>query len=302
MRTIKRMMGGAALLLGIAAGPAAPERVVTGDWTVAATVAGQPARLLVDPAAPGSPILSPAFAARAGLTPGMISARVTVGPVKVNGTSAVRDIAVGSGSFKRRVFWFDRPLVPEVDGVIGPSALPDSVVRFSLRAPAPGDRTVTLPMVDGGGMFGGIFGLYGLIEVGGQPVRIRFDLRHRRTVATAGAGTVVAAANGGTLEGASQPVEIAFGVERPVRRMRLARPLAIGPFKLPELGVRVSDYGSAGTIPDADRAADPDEIVVVGRKKRNPERDQIRLGRDWLDSCASLVFDKPAKQVRLTCG
>ena len=275
---------------------------MSGDRTVAATIDGVPARLQIDPAAPGPPILSPDFAVRAALKGGMFGARFKIGPVVVNGKSAVHDIMIGPDRFKHRIFWFDRPLVPGVDGVIGPSALPDDVVRFELRPQAAGDRTVTLPMIDGGGLFGGVFGLFGQIEVAGRTVRIRFDLRHERTVATATAGNLVAAAQGGALTGAIEPVEIAFGVDRPVRRLHLARPLQVGPFALADLGVRVSDYGTVGAIPDADRVPDPDEIVVTGKDKKH-ERDggQIRLARDRLGACASIVFDKSAKLIRLTC-
>ena len=159
-----------------------------------------------------------------------------------------------------------------------------------------------LPMTDGGGLFGGGGGSFALVPVGGVPTRVRFNPDNARTLATAGAGVALASANGGRLEGATRTAHIAFGVERPVRLLKLARPLAIGPLTLAALDVRVADYGSAGGIADADAPPpDPDEIVVTAKGKRDRSRDSLTLGRDQLDRCSSIVFDKPAKQVRLSC-
>jgi hypothetical protein len=41
--------------------------------------------------------------------------------------------------------------------------------------------------------------------------------------------------------------------------------------------------------------------VVVNAKGRKSPR-ILSIGRDLLDRCSSLVFDKPAKEVRLTCA
>lgn len=103
--------------------------------------------------------------------------------------------------------------------------------------------------------------------------------------------------------------------------MTLERPLAIGPLAIRTIGVRLPD--SAGTpglpetdghagrslpatgIPDADAAPekpDPDEIVVTAKGKRDLKNDRISIGADYLDAGSSIVIDKPAKQIRLTCG
>lgn len=96
--------------------------------------------------------------------------------------------------------------------------------------------------------------------------------------------------------------EIAFGVERPVRMMALDRPLAIGALSLTRIGVRTGDWGNAAGIAEAG-SADPDEIVVTAKgRKRDPFRDRLAIGADVLARCSSVIFDKPARQIRLTCA
>ena len=103
------------------------------------------------------------------------------------------------------------------------------------------------------------------------------------------------------MTGPVDQAEIAFGIARPVRRMTLTTPFVIGPMALNALHVRVSDYGNAATIRDADVTPDPEEIIVTGKAKRDPSRDRLSIGRDALEQCSSITFDKPAKRIRLSC-
>jgi hypothetical protein len=289
-----------ATMVLVAAADTPRERVVTGDGIGPATVANVSGRIVIDPGAPSMPLLAPDFAKRIGLRPGMFGMRFMIGPVSIDGTSAVTSIDTGGGQRKRRVAWMTKPYAAEADGAIGPGGLAEDVVRFVLRPPLAGERTVALPMVDAGGLIGGWGGLFAQIDVGGQPLKVRFDLRHRRTLATAGAGITIATALGGRTEGAPESAEIAFGVERPIRRLRLARPLMVGPLAIDRLFVRATDFGNASPI--ADEQDDPDEVVVTANRKRKPERDRLNLALDQLDRCSTIVFDKPARQIRLTCA
>lgn len=296
----------AALLAGAAAPPA--ERVVTGDAIVPVTLNGTDARLRIDPGAPGVPLIDAALAARLGLKGGGmlgLGLGYAVGPETVYHRSKVVAIRAGGDAFKRRVGWAARAYAPVADGTIGPGDLPEPVIRFVFRAAEPSERTAVLPMVDGGGPFGGFFGLYAQIMVGGQPMRVRFDPYHARTLANAGAALRLAAAQDGRLSGDTLSTEIAFGIERPVRTLVLARPLQLGPLSIARLGARTNDDGNANRIRDADATpenVDPEEIVVVAKgKRRDPNRDRLSLGADQLGRCSSLVFDKSAKQIRLTC-
>jgi hypothetical protein len=279
-----------------------PDYVVGGDGVLSVSVNGAPGRMRVDPAAPGLPILTHVYAARAGLRAGPFAFAYLVGPERVMGRSAVGRIAVGAEARprKRRIGWTERVYAPGADGAIGPGGLPAPVIRFVLRPSVPGERTVTLPLEDEGGLAGGWGGMYALIEVGGQPLKVRFNPHEPRTLATAGAAVRIANAMDGTVGGETAPTHIAFGISRPVRTMRLARPLVVGPLNIAELGVRTADFGNAAGI--REEGGDPDEVVVTGERSRNRNRDRLSLGADQLRHCSSITFDKRAREVRLTCA
>ena len=94
---------------------------------------------------------------------------------------------------------------------------------------------------------------------------------------------------------------INLAVARPVRHLGLATPLRIGPLALTDMLVRTGDFGSVAAIADKDAPpADPDEIVVTGEKKQK-RRLRLDVGRDYLDRCSSIVFDKQARTLTLSC-
>jgi hypothetical protein len=280
------------------------ELVVSGDGIVPVTVNGVPARIRIDPAVPTLPMLTTDYAARARLRAGPFAFGYMVGPQMVSGRSAVARIAIGASvrPRKRRVGWTERPFAAGVDGVVGPGGLPQQVVRFVLGPSRPGERTVALPMADEGGLFGGWGHSYAVIELGGQPLRIRFDPHHPRTLATAGAGVRLAAQNDARIAGEVETPEIAFGIARPVRTLHLGRPLQIGPLTITELGVRTRDFGNAASIREEGEGGDPDEVIVTGERRRNNDRDRIAIGADLLARCSALVFDRRAREIRLTCA
>lgn len=294
----------AALILSLAVltGAATPvrERSVAGDGIVNATIAGVSGRIRIEPSGTAMPLITSAYAERAELKSGMFSFDYAVGSQRVYGKTGVAAVDLGTGPFKHRIGWTERRYTANADGVVGPGGVPEGIVRFALRPPVPGEHTVALPMTDQGGLASGWGERYALIDLGGQPLRIRFDPYHARTLATASAAARIAVAQGGTLLGGVEKVEIAFGIERPVRTMTLARPLVVGPLQFATLGVRIADHGSVAGIPDAADPIDPDEIVVTA-KSRKPGRDRLSIGADLLVRCSSIVFDKPARQIRLTC-
>ncbi len=308
------LMGSAAL----AGDPVAAIREVPVGGMIAATIDGKPVSLRVDPAAPGLIFVSTAVAERLALKGGALGLGYSVGGQGAMQATTVRPMTFGTVPVKRRIGfpshkhetkggganlrWVGRSYADVGDGSIGPASLPEPVVRILLRAPHAGERTVALPMVDGGGLLGKLSGTFAQIIIGGQPVRVRFDPYHPRTTVTANAATLIAQAQRGTLVGITAPVEIAFGIARPVRMMTLATPLIVGPLAVSSLGVRTTDVGNAAAIPDADAApSDPDEVVVVAKGKRDAKRDRLTIGADLLDRCSAIVFDKPARQIRLTC-
>ncbi|MES2443581.1 MAG: hypothetical protein V4574_12190 [Pseudomonadota bacterium] len=278
-------------------GPDGAALTLAPNRTLAATIGGKPATLRVDPGAPSAPIFNAEAAARLGFRPSMIAVRVAIGPVRVGGSTDLVALDIGGGEFKRRAAWFEGAYAEGADAVIGPGGLPAGIVRFELRAPAPGERTVTLPLADFGRS-----GMGATLVIGGETVAVRFSLERDRSVATASGGAIAAAAQGGAFDGEPEKMLIRFGVERPVRHMKLATPLQVGPFALAGLMVRTSDFGSTARIPEADAPeGDPDEIVVVGEKKSKKREQRIEIGRDYLDRCSSITFDKPGKRLTFSC-
>ncbi len=298
--------------LAIAAAEPPRERVIMGEGIIGAIVAGRSVRLRVDPAAPAMPLIDRDLAERAHLKMtgswGVgIGYRIGTGGVMAR-TQVVR-INLGGGTTKRRVGWTDRPFARVADGSVGPEALSEPIVRFALHAPQPGERTAVFPAVRDSaalGLFGNFSTTFAVIAVGGEPMRIRFDPYHRRTLATAGAAVRLARLHDGEVSGDTVPTEIFFGIERPVRTLTLRTPLALGAVRIATLGVRTTDDGNAASFREAGAtvpAADPDEIVVTAKgRKRDIRRDTISLGADYLSRCSSIVFDRSAKVIRLTCA
>ncbi|MBN2970500.1 hypothetical protein JW805_00530 [Roseomonas aeriglobus] len=304
----------ATLLVPVLIGAAPPvERVVDGDHIVSLRINGVAMRLRVDPAAPSIALVTPEAAERAHLRIGRrlgIGFGYGVGPVTVISSTAVARADFGQGEVKTRVAWASRPFSAVADGTIGPAALPDTVVTVALRAPNANDRTVTL-RYDQPGFPMTIFGIgwsyaTGEIDLDGQPLNIRFAPNAPRTLATAGAAARLAKAYDGILSGDPASTDIAFGVARPVRTLTLARPLMLGSLAIGTLGARVSDDGNGMTIREAGAPpsrVDPDEVVVTAKgKKRDVRRDTLSIGADLLGRCSSIVFDKPAHQIRLRCA
>lgn len=313
MAVTRRTMTATMALLLVGAAPAPRERVVTGDGIIEVRLNGELIRLRIDPAAPSMPLVSDAIAMQRGFRMGRklgIGFGFNVGPTMVMSQTQVVRIDYGGKPEKQRIGWTQRPFAAAADGSIGPGGLPEPVVRFALRPVQAGERTVTMrleklgfPMtLFGGGWVAAI----GLVDVGGAPMRVRFDPHHARTLATAGAAVRLAQVYDGMLSGEGRATEIFFGVERPVRDLTLRRPFLLGALVIDRLGARTGDFGSTGAIRDGDVAApatDPDEIVVTAKgKKRDMRRDTISLGADQLRHCSSIVFDRSAGLVHLTCA
>jgi hypothetical protein len=276
----------------------APPLEISGDLTVDAKVHGLSARLRIDPGGPGMPVFNPDYAGRAQFRSGMFGSAAQIGPVRVSGRTAVIRLDLGQGAFKRRVSWFPAPFTRGADGIVGPGALPEPRIRFALRAPSPGERSFKMALVD--------FGARGMgvrVPASGREIDIAFTSEGAETVATAAAGVAIADAHGGRFDRAPETMPIMLEVVRPVRHLALATPFAVGPLSLSGLLVRTGDFGSTAGVPEANAPApDPDEIVVTGVKEAKKRRLFVKIGSDDLSRCSSILFDKPARTVTLSCG
>jgi hypothetical protein len=263
-----------------------------GDYTINVSINGQPFKMMVDPDIGSSRVLNADAATKLGLKGSMVGGRHMVGPVKLTANSNVLNYDFGGAKDKNRTFWFsDRAGTTKADGLISASALPYKTVRFKLRAAVDGEKLYSLPLSDGGNN--------ARLMVNEVEIAVGFNLDRDASVATASTGLLLSDAQGGGFSGPAVATMIRFGVERPTRPMRLQQSLDVGGLPLDSLLVRVSDFGDASGIKDAD-APDVDEIVVTGASKRKP-RHQMELGRDFLSRCSTLTFDYRVKQVQMSC-
>ena len=270
---------------------------VPADGIVNALVEGKPVRMALRGDGTSAPLLNSADAKRLGVSGGWldIGIRVKVGPVALKGGSSVFHYTVGGIALKRRGAWLDRDIAPGLAGELGPASVDQGVVTFHLRTPAPGERLITLPLIDRGlqGMGTAVNG-----GVAGD-VFVQFNPQRAHSIITAAGGVTLAATHHGAFIGPVRQDVVIFGISRPVREMRLAEPLNLGGLAISLVDVRTADFGNASAIPDA--LADPDEIVVTAAKQKGPIYRTMHVGADALAHCSSLTFDKPARQIRLTC-
>lgn len=284
------------MLLGAAA--KAPVSLNVGaEQIVSGEVNGAPVRLRVIASGPRTLFLNPSAVSRLGLSAGFFGGQARIGPVKKPVSSAVISYGVERQVWKHRVLWSDADFAPDADGGVGPGGVPQDVVTFRLNGPD-GGRTYVLPMVEVESSYGAL----GLARaIGGAQVAILFDPMRDDNLATAAAGAALSSQLGGQLKGPARPEMIRLNVARPVRALTLDQPLQVGPLSLHDLMVRIGDFADGRAIADSDEA-DSSEIVVVGKKGRQRAVYNITLGRRALARCSSLVFDKPRKQIRLTCA
>jgi hypothetical protein len=295
MRTItiaSTILCGFLLASAASAADGVDEIVLSGDYIIPVTVNTLPFKLQIVPGIGEHRVLNADTAAKLALKPSMIGGVHMVGPVKLSANSNVLNYNFNGVQDKRRTFWFsDRAASTLADGIAPPAALPYKIVRFQMKAAQLGEEIYTLPIADGG--------TRAELTVNGKVMDIGFDLMRKETLVTASAGLLLSESFDGGFSGPAVATLIRFGVERPVRPMTLKQTMDIGGLPLNSLLVRVSDFGDATQIKDAD-AADSDEIIVTAASKKKPKY-QMTLGSDFLSRCSSLTFDYKVKQVQISC-
>jgi len=270
--------------------------IVEPDAVVTASVNGRPARFLFRGVGSSVPILNAKSAEAFGIEPAFIRSGINfrVGPVRVNGRNGVATYAIGGREQKHRVGWFEREIAPGFDGMVGPMAIAHPVVTMRLRAPQPNEQIVTLGL--------STFGYLGAgVVLRQKPLTVlQFDPFAATTVANAPFATEAAVPLRAYFVGEVHAREIALGVSRPVRTLEFGNPFAFGPFRIDRTEVRLQDWGRTDSIPDA--APDPDEIIVSALDKNDKRLRFIIAGGDALSNCSAITFDKPKRQIRLSCA
>jgi hypothetical protein len=278
--------------------PAAAADLVleAGAHFVEAQVNGQPVRLRVDPEASGYIILNPAAVQRAALRPSLTRAVTYIGPVRLTGRTKSTTVTIGARTDERRIIWMDRDAAADADGIISPADLPYDRVTLNLRPPAAGEQAFTLPMT-----YQRSAGLVHSLRIGEQEIGFKISTANSHTLATAAAGALIAAQQGGAWAGEARAQLVRFSVERPARPFALDRPLMVGGRSMDAMLVRVSDHRGDAALPP-EPLADPDEVVVTAATGRQRARHSVVLGADWLAGCSSVTWDNRTRQLTFSCA
>ncbi len=223
-----------------------------------------------------------------------------VGPVTIPGLYREVQIDIGQAQALINAAWYNIDAYPFAEALAGPYALPIPVIRFALRAPQPKEVSFTLPLAPINSWWIATTPK----DYGDVKLLFAFAPQFKTTVASAAAGAVIAASHGGSFTGEAVPVSISYDVKRPARPVKLTQPLEFGPLKISTLLVRTRDYGSASSIKDPsvdDPSESAGDIVVKGKRKPSRPLYVVYIGADTLAACSSIIYDKPAATITLSC-
>jgi hypothetical protein len=295
----------------LAAAPAAaqsPRELVlgTGDNLITVTLNGAPFRLEVTAEAFGPAVVNPQLAEQIPLTAEQRRGW-RFGPVTVEGRSGRQVIDFGHEKREITVAWADEPVSTIADGMIGIHHLPYDRVTFMLGAPGEGEQVERLVLKRAGG------GLFGNTRIGTPVAAGKREMLAifvpeftRHNLVTAPTATFLATHfDGGFTREPPGAVHMRFGVTRPIRMMRIARPLEIGSLAVNRFAVRYEDYGSTervGDVAENDPRFEKGSILVSRRKQQGRPDMLTRIGSDEIAHCSRLTYDLAARVIELSCA
>ena len=253
-------------------------------------------RLLIGAGGPERMVCNASFAARAGVDDVQGQTLAMVGPLKVSGWRGTAQVVALGRRWTQPVEWTTREPLDRADCVTGPRRLPFERVRFLIGPPRADATAVTLRFHHQAGH------IYGALPVARETLAVRFEPSYARSLLTAPAAKAIVPVHGGTVTGRWLTEPIFYGVSRPIRQLRLHRPLTIGGMTLRDPFVRGDDYGSAMSLRSIDPAAVQEDDVIVSAKRGKPNGLKLlRVGADDLSHCVDLTVDKSRKEMTLTC-
>jgi hypothetical protein len=291
-------------VLLVAAAPPPLLEITAGD-TIPVVINGETLRIAVDTANVDRLVVNAATIARLGIEPATLKGKATLGigpTVVLNGRNRPMDHRIAGAPSGDRIVWFDGLDASRFDGSIGPWSIPHDRVAF--RLPGKGATRRTFPLSGSVDSLG-----YTLLTGDGYRFGLTFGVEEssRYPVASAAAGADIAKALGGIASPETWEEEVLLGIRRPVRRVDLATPLVIGPWRFATIAVRVRDardgMGAGGDIPQAPRDDDdPSEITVTASAAKGPQPIRtLSIGAAALAQCSRLEYAKAARQIILDC-
>ncbi|WP_353199494.1 hypothetical protein [Sandarakinorhabdus sp.] len=198
------------------------------------------------------------------------------------------------------VVWLETPMAGDAEGILPIGALAADRIDVILRDTPPGSQSFIIPKK-------GKEEAMIKTRIGDEPVTISLELNIPTTVMNARAGEALVKA--GLVRRTSslgfwRPVP---GVALPTQTLSPKTGLTIAGLPMRQMGVRISetearaiDAAARGTSTDTD---DEDTITVsADRNKKRRGRDPwILIGRDVLDDCSRISFDRAGERWVLTC-
>lgn len=262
------------------------------DPVVTVAIQNVPMRLRVDLDRQDSIELNPAAAGRLPVTWDK-GEPIDVGRVRLPSRVAGVAFKVGGRLLPSQVAEHGRDCCQDADGVIGPDLLPFATVRWRNASAPPPTASLVLPLE-----VSDETGLSAESEMGN--VRLRFALDAPVTIATAAAGARLARLRYGRWDGEERRVALVFGISRPARPMRFARPFRVAGFPLDKMLVRLSDFAGDEKLPTDPKR--PGEIEIAHHLARQQAWPAVTLGMDLLSRCAEIVYTAVPRSLTLHCA
>lgn len=251
-------------------------------------------------------ILNMAPATRAGLKPFPFFGKRTFKNAMIPGGEATFRFNLatvtpqGLPSKKVPAVWVSRPVASDADGILTVGALKADRVDVILRDTPPGSQVLVLKKKGSGET--GI-----TTRLGDEEVDISLELNSPTTVMNARAGAALIAAGLARRANAVGYWRPFPGVALPWQQLEPRAGARLLGLPLRQLGSRVSEAearridaaAAKGTSTETD---DEDTITVSADRKRKRGRDPwILIGRDVLDDCSRISFDRAGERWLLTC-
>lgn len=201
---------------------------------------------------------------------------------------------------KAPVVWVNKVIAPEADGVLALSALKSDLITLTFGAQAPGAKLHTIPRK-------GKDEAFMEARIGDEKINVALELNSPDTVMNARAAAALVGAGLLRRDGSVGFWAPFPGMALPFERMTptpgatlLGLPLARAGARITEAQAKELDARAKAGTSTADD--DDDAITVTADRKKKGRDPWILIGRDVLDTCSRIEFDRPAKVWRLTCA
>ena len=250
-------------------------------------------------------VLNEPAAARAGLKPFPLIGKGSFSNAMIPGGKATFRFNLptvtpaGLPSKKVPAIWVSIPVAADADGILTIAALKADRVDVILRETPAGSREYVIAKKGSGET--GI-----KTRIGNEAVNLSLELNSPTTVMNARAGEALMAAGLARRANSIGYWRPFPGVALPMQGLTPKAGLTIAGLPMHQMSVRVSeadarriDAAAKGTSSESD---DEDTITVSADRKKKRGRDPwILIGRDVLDDCSRISFDRAGESWLLTC-